>query len=103
MGTRLVELHEAPRLFHHIQPEDVICDTIAGNYWFLSAIAVVAEYPGWIQSMFARTTRLSPEGLYSLRFFNPGRQQFLWVTTDDHVPTLSHKPAWAGISCEGAI
>jgi len=100
---RLSQLHERPCLFVRILPDDVLCDASTGNYWFLSACAAVAEYPAWVQAMFGRATRLSPEGRYSVRLYHPGREVFAHVAVSDGVPTTDGCPAFAGITGEGAI
>lgn len=101
--SRLASLHEKPCLFKRIQPDDVVAETSAGNYWFLSACAAVANYPAWIQAMFGRTTRLSPEGRYSVRLYHPGKQEFVRVRIDDRVPTRRDCPVFAGITGDGEL
>mmetsp|Transcript_62621 Transcript_62621/g.173569 ORF Transcript_62621/g.173569 Transcript_62621/m.173569 type:complete len:458 (-) Transcript_62621:125-1498(-) len=101
--TRLPEVHESPCLFRNVVPEDVLCETSTVNRWFLCACAVIAEYPAWIQSMFGRTTQLTPDGKYSVRLYHPGKRTFIKVTLDDHVPTKAKAPAYAGVTMEGEI
>uniref|UniRef100_A0A7S2ACI8 Calmodulin n=1 Tax=Alexandrium andersonii TaxID=327968 RepID=A0A7S2ACI8_9DINO len=101
--TRLTKVHENPCLFKHIVPEDVLGQTDAVNRWFLCACATVAEYPAWIQSMFGRTTRLTPDGKYTVRLYHPGKKEFVKVVVDDCVPTKEGKPAFTGVTYEGEV
>lgn len=105
---RLPKLHASPCLFRRILPDDIFYQSNAGNMWFLSACAAVAEYPAWVASMFGRRTMLTRKNRYSVRLYHPGKRQFVRVIVDDLVPTASapnHPPApcFAGISADGAI
>jgi len=102
---RLSKMHQKPCLFKAILPEDVVCAEDAGNLWFVSAVAAVAEYPAWVQSMFGRKTRLSLKGKYKIRLYHPGKQAFVSVTIDDYVPTIKKGggPAFAGITGNGEL
>eukprot|EP00747_Dinoflagellata_sp_TGD_P130387 gnl/TRDRNA2_/TRDRNA2_174827_c0_seq1.p1 gnl/TRDRNA2_/TRDRNA2_174827_c0~~gnl/TRDRNA2_/TRDRNA2_174827_c0_seq1.p1 ORF type:complete len:868 (-),score=202.70 gnl/TRDRNA2_/TRDRNA2_174827_c0_seq1:99-2702(-) len=102
--TRLSKLHENPRLFLRIVPDDVLGGDEPGNMWFLSACAAVAEYPGWTQSMFFEATEMAADCKYKVRLFHPGKRKFVRVTIDDYVPTIGGTaPAFTGLTSDGEI
>lgn len=100
---RLSKMHEDPCLTKRVVPDNVIARSAAGNFWFLSALAAAAEYPGWISSMFGRTTKLTDDGKYTVRMYHPGRKEFLRIEVDDYVPVCKGAPLFAGITGEGEI
>lgn len=101
--TRLSEMHKDACLFKRIVPEDIVRQDNVANAWFLSACAAVAEYPAWIQSMFGKSTTLSPDGKYTVRLYHPGKKAFMNVTVDDFVPTRGNSPAYVGIGVMGEL
>jgi len=100
---RVLEVHESPCLFKNIAPEDVLGENSNANRWFLCACAVVAEYPAWIQTIFGRTTSLTPDAQYTVRLYHPGKRSFIKVVIDDFVPTKDGTPSFAGVTFEGEV
>lgn len=100
---RLSEINSDACLFKRIAPEDIVSTDRPSNAWFTAAVAVVAEYPGWIQSMFGNWPFLHPDGRYTVRLYHPGRKAFVRVTVDDYVPTSSGSPSFTGISAMGEL
>eukprot|EP00929_Paragymnodinium_shiwhaense_P049452 TRINITY_DN24946_c0_g2_i1.p1 TRINITY_DN24946_c0_g2~~TRINITY_DN24946_c0_g2_i1.p1 ORF type:complete len:806 (+),score=189.44 TRINITY_DN24946_c0_g2_i1:110-2527(+) len=101
--TRLSKIHEKSRLFYRIESDNILSSSAAGNAWFHSAMAAVAEYPSWVHSMFGRVESMTPDCRYTIRFFHPGRNAFFRVTVDDYVPTFKGSPAFAGVTPDGEI
>lgn len=101
--ARLPRLHERPCLFDRVSQDDISFGDREESRWFLAACAAVAEFPAWIESMFGRTQELECSGRYSIRFFHPGRREFVWVRVDDFVPTKKGSPAFSGITLEGEV
>lgn len=103
-GSRpLTLITERARLFHMVNPADVVCEDGVSNYWFFAACAAVAEYPAWIQSMFGQAASVAPDNKYTVRLYHPGKKAFQKVEINDTVPTKGGGPAFAGISLDGEI
>jgi len=103
--ARLSSLHDHACIFQVVTPEDVRGDQQESHKWFLSALACMAEYPAWVQSIFgqAKCTKLPVDHKYSVRLYHPGKKSFVRVEVDDHVPTRDGAPVFAGIDQMGEI
>lgn len=101
--TRLSEVHDQVCILKVVGPEDVGSGSgQEGNKWFLSACACVAEYPAWVQSIFAQN-KLPGDHKYSVRLYHPGKKSFVRVEVDDYVPTRNGGPVFAGVESQGEI
>ncbi|CAE7508127.1 CAPN15 [Symbiodinium pilosum] len=100
---RVSQMHPQAHLFCRVTSDDAISNALAGNSWFLSAMACIAEYPAWIVSAFRLNTTLTANGAYAVRFYHPGKQRFQFVEIDDRIPTLRGGPMSAGVTPEGEV
>jgi len=100
---RIKDLHQRPCLWHRICPGDVFYAESAASWPFMTAVAAVAEFPAWIQSLFGLSTRIRRHGRYTIRFFHPSFSQFMRVSIDDYVPTKFGSPSFVGLSSDAAV
>mmetsp|Transcript_43052 Transcript_43052/g.99034 ORF Transcript_43052/g.99034 Transcript_43052/m.99034 type:complete len:695 (-) Transcript_43052:99-2183(-) len=100
---RIKELNQKPCLWHKILPNDVFYAESAASWPFMTAVAAVAEFPAWIQSLFGLSTRIRRHGRYTVRLFHPSFKQFVRVSIDDFVPTKFGSPSFVGLSADGAV
>lgn len=75
---------ESEKLFDKIHPNDV-AQGVLGDCWLLAGLATLAEFPGAIQNIF-QEKKCSPEGKYTLRFFDSVQGQWNFVVVDDFIP-----------------
>lgn len=79
------------------------CSTLAGiapqRAGVLPVFMALAEYPGWIESLFERAPLVSIMGRYSVHLFDVRRKEWHLITVDEYVPTeTSKRVPWAS-SC----
>lgn len=72
----------APVLFDDIDPNDIHQGAL-GDWWFLAAVASIAENPALVRRLFLTKT-YNPEGVYRLRICKNG--EWIDVIVDDYIP-----------------
>jgi len=75
---------QEPNVFYDtVEPND-IRPGIMGDYWFLSALAILAERPALIERLFIAKDYNPKQGIYRVKICKNG--EWVTVTVDDYIP-----------------
>lgn len=78
-------------LYNTVDPDD-IKQGYAGDCYFLSSLASLAEFPERIKNIF-KVKEVNKAGCYAVEFFINGEQKT--VVVDDRFPYCTNKNNWA--------
>eukprot|EP00746_Dinoflagellata_sp_MGD_P009532 gnl/MRDRNA2_/MRDRNA2_119415_c0_seq1.p1 gnl/MRDRNA2_/MRDRNA2_119415_c0~~gnl/MRDRNA2_/MRDRNA2_119415_c0_seq1.p1 ORF type:complete len:479 (-),score=84.16 gnl/MRDRNA2_/MRDRNA2_119415_c0_seq1:69-1505(-) len=92
---RISKVIENGRLFRNIEPTGIIQGDV-GDCWLLSAMAAIAEFPGYVESLFKLPPEstvpiegavpLQADGKYVIWIFDPKNMRWEEVSIDDRIP-----------------
>uniref|UniRef100_A0A0G4F9L1 Calpain catalytic domain-containing protein n=1 Tax=Chromera velia CCMP2878 TaxID=1169474 RepID=A0A0G4F9L1_9ALVE len=90
LGKRL-KVRPPEEFLEDIEPTDIKQGSI-GTCWLIAAIAGIGEFPSSVKSLFPDQTRISMEGRYKVRLYNPVARQWQLIEIDDFVPCWRGRP-----------